>query len=923
MQFGKKFIMALLCMFIFVGFIGTAQANKSVFIISKHGSPSHAQAYAIDGNEVTYQADVDISTLNPGAGPVGNAVWPEKELMFVTYEGSPTIVWASTKTLQKVGELDTGVSNLAGIVVDEGNEKIYVVRRYSTELYVYSWDDVKDTIVLEEPNDPNYPARKYHPLTNTTNAHGIALDEYNNLLYITDSSKTVRVYDTSDWSHDHSIDISVSGIDRSAVGIAVDPTNGYLYTGHWEYHNYLVRTDTASPYTSTEVEITRQGYSPKQVIGVDVDDDTGLVYITTYHHDFRVYDSNLVLKDTERNADIYGPGGVAVGGLYKPHVFDVNKVDNVNDVDCVYPWNIIEENYLVYNICYDANGYADTNVVITDYLPAEVEYYSSSSDPCGVYHPDSNTVTWDINDISGADSNCLELTVKVKQSARPGKKIINFCVMEGDLYYKSTTIVTDICCYGGDIIYVDKDANGYNIGTSWQNAYPDLQDALTDANDCDCEQIRVAQQTYKPTDTNERSISFEMVDDVAVYGGFPPGGGEWVERDPNAYETILSGDIAAPNNQSDNSYHVVKCEDVNNAILDGFTITGGNAKGSVYNEWYGGGVYCQDSTNLTLTDCNISDNTAYHGGGMYNQCSSASLINCIFTDNTVNYNGGGIYNDQSSPKLINCTFTANKSTSSSTSVYYHGGAIFNTNSSDPNMSNCAFSNNSAREGGAVCNNYSKPNITHCIFSGNEADYYGGGISNEYSSGPNVTNCIFSNNSSVEGGAVYNYSSSPNITNCIFTGNIVDSSGGGMHNKYYSSVAVANCTFINNSAAEGGAVYNDYSNPNITNCIFTGNKVNDYGGGMHNYQSSPVVVSSIFSGNRADSYGGGVANYYNSSPLLTNCTFSGNSAWYGGGICSWNYVDTNVTNCIFWGNDANALGGEIYNDDVTSNLNVTY
>jgi len=40
----------------------TAQANKSVFIISKHGSPSKAESFSIEGNQVTFQAMVDIST---------------------------------------------------------------------------------------------------------------------------------------------------------------------------------------------------------------------------------------------------------------------------------------------------------------------------------------------------------------------------------------------------------------------------------------------------------------------------------------------------------------------------------------------------------------------------------------------------------------------------------------------------------------------------------------------------------------------------------------------------------------------------------------------------------------------------------------------------------------------------------------------
>mgnify|MGYP001059219428 CR=1 FL=1 len=225
MQFGKKFIVALLCLFIFVGFIGTSQANKSVFIISKHGSPSKAEAFSIDGDQVTFQTMVDISTLNQGYGAVGNAVWPDKELMFVTYEASPMIVWASTKTLQKVGEFDTGIDNPAGIVVDEDKERIYAVRRGYDDLYVYSFDDVNNTLLLDNHYDLEVPSGWLY-------GWGLALDEENDLLYVSTDTKTVHVYDTSDWSHDHSIDILVSGTDRPAVGIAVDPTNGYLYTGH-------------------------------------------------------------------------------------------------------------------------------------------------------------------------------------------------------------------------------------------------------------------------------------------------------------------------------------------------------------------------------------------------------------------------------------------------------------------------------------------------------------------------------------------------------------------------------------------------------------------------------------------------------------------------------------------------------------------
>jgi hypothetical protein len=399
---GKKFLTIVPCLICLI--VSTTQASKSVFIISKHSTPSEAQTYKIDGNEVTLQSTVDISTYNPGVGAVGNAVWPEKELMFVTYEGSPMIVWASTKTLQKVSEFNTGMTDLSGIAIDENKEKIYVVRRYSTELYVYSWDDVQGTIVLEYPNDPNYPARKYHPLTYTTNAHGIALDESNDLLYVSTDTERVHVYNTNDWSHDHYIDIEVGGTYRSAVGIAVDPNRGYLYTGDWDSHNYLVKTNTTSPYTSTQKLVGQK------VIGLDVDEETGLVYCTTYFHDFRVYDSNLSLQDTEPN-DIYGPAGVAVGGLYKPPAFYFEKID-VNEPNCVLPGD-----YITYKINYGPNGVDHNNVVITDYLPCQVDYINPF-DPN--YDDVNHTYKWQIGPLSAsAPNDFVTLTVYVNLGVEP------------------------------------------------------------------------------------------------------------------------------------------------------------------------------------------------------------------------------------------------------------------------------------------------------------------------------------------------------------------------------------------------------------------------------------------------------------------------------------------------------------------------
>ena len=70
-------------------------------------------------------------------------------------------------------------------------------------------------------------------------------------------------------------------------------------------------------------------------------------------------------------------------------------------------------------------------------------------------------------------------------------------------------------------IHVKLDAAGNNNGTSWADAFIDLQAGLSAATPFD--QIWVAKGVYKPTNTNDRNLSFDLKNRVAVYGGFDGG----------------------------------------------------------------------------------------------------------------------------------------------------------------------------------------------------------------------------------------------------------------------------------------------------------------------------------------------------------------------------------------------------------------
>jgi hypothetical protein len=205
--------------------------------------------------------------------------------------------------------------------------------------------------------------------------------------------------------------------------------------------------------------------------------------------------------------------------------------------------------------------------------------------------------------------------------------------------------------------------------------------------------------------------------------------------------------------------HVVQCvsgED-DNTVLEGFTITGGNAI------W---------------------------GGGMYNRGSSPTVTNCIFSVNWAEGEGGGMANFDNEPMVTNCIFSGN-------SAEYGGGGMHNYRSTTT-VTNCIFSGNSASRGGGMENfNHSSTTVTGCTFTGNSASF-GGGMHNIDSS-PTVANCIFSDNSAFQGGGMYNYSYGfPTVANCTFTGNCAVQDGGGMYNQESRST-ITNCIVWGNTA----------------------------------------------------------------------------------------------------------------------------
>jgi len=285
------------------------------------------------------------------------------------------------------------------------------------------------------------------------------------------------------------------------------------------------------------------------------------------------------------------------------------------------------------------------------------------------------------------------------------------------------------------VLYVSEGGLTGGLCDTWANAC-DLQYALGLAPSG--VELWVQAGTYTPTTGADRTATFRLKSDVALYGGFIGTETARSARDFAANLTTLSGDIGAAGVNTDNSYHVLDASyTANTAILDGFTVTGGNASAGTFGNNSGGAIFI------------------YEG--------SPALSNVTFSNNTAS-NGGALYIDTCSPILTNITFSGNTAAN-------YGGGIYNWDLGNPTLTNVTFSGNAAAFGGGIYNDFnSSPTLTNVTFSGNTASSSGGGMYNASSSNPILKNSILWGNPASDNSQIYNdFTSVPAVTYSIIQG----------------------------------------------------------------------------------------------------------------------------------------------------------
>jgi predicted outer membrane repeat protein len=395
-------------------------------------------------------------------------------------------------------------------------------------------------------------------------------------------------------------------------------------------------------------------------------------------------------------------------------------------------------------------------------------------------------------------------------------------------------------------LHVHPGATGAGTGESWQDAFVHLQDALDAAQPG--AQIWVAAGVYLPqkdttgnaTPANDRSKTFFINKDIQLYGGFAGAEQELSQRDPAANPAILSGDLGTTGVATDNAYHVLWLALVSPlCIIDGFTITRGNANASDVNGT-GGGILLRHQplqyAAPVIQNCIIEHNHATTGGGFYTATDSwagpsVSIEHCKFRNNTAS-SGGGIYFQQSMVAEVGLQLT-NVEFSDQSIGQYGGGLYANGHFT---ACDCRFENNSSNRGAGANLEGGTAILENCAFIGNTSLRNGGGLRMERTTAT-VVNCLFLGNeanilnessttSNAGGGMFYRGSNTSfaKLANCVFSGNKGQNGAGFAQTTTVlntSSAELDNCTFAGNNGAS--AVARLQGNLTIENSIIFGNE----------------------------------------------------------------------------------------------------
>ena len=357
----------------------------------------------------------------------------------------------------------------------------------------------------------------------------------------------------------------------------------------------------------------------------------------------------------------------------------------------------------------------------------------------------------------------------------------------------------------------------------------------------------------------------------------------------------------------------------------------------------GKNISCIFSIQKTGSNCQISNlkfvnGMDVHGGAMIILGKNVVVENSVFENNYANHSGGAIYvlsifNDsgrypEEGENLIikNCNFTNNFAQVAAGAIGVYGnntqviGCNFVSNKVKPATNHKSY-------GGAIQIGRDEYNlcsyVVNCNFMGNEAIAHD--LNNSHGgagcvrAGITYQNCKFINNSAAQGGAL-TYHASGIIEDCVFINNSAKLYGGALSTGYMDmdmDLKVINCNFEQNNAPYGGAVQLKGKNIEIQNSVFNKNTAAVNGGAINIVAKTVAIGGTEFNKNTAHVNGGAI--YINGNKtVIEDSSFMANEA-----IPDVKKLDDGLGGAIYINSSSATINKNIFNNNVARNGSAIY
>lgn len=376
----------------------------------------------------------------------------------------------------------------------------------------------------------------------------------------------------------------------------------------------------------------------------------------------------------------------------------------------------------------------------------------------------------------------------------------------------------------GNVFYVDQDATGKMNGSSWKNAFLDIQTAINAAKVYNDEN-GVQTQLWIAAGTYDITAIISIQSGVSIYGGFDKTEKSLGERKMNSVDpwdfanpTVLKGNKTC---QLINSIEPTNDKAITKATyINGFTMTGGlaAATGSGKDHYSCGGA-AHLKQNMFVQNCIITGNEANNQGGgiaLRGDANLCGIENCLVENNIANGAGGGIslFGNSTKNYVRNCVVRNNESKATGNNT--GGGGIYVFLGT---AENCIVTNNKALKGGGIAfRRYQSTSAVNCLIEGNTATVDAGAFffsGHSSQAAVNIYNCTVVDNHTPAGMNLMGYSDREgnnkvnNFNNIKIVNSIFDKNDGVLANEsLLPNMKITYSAFGQDITGEGNIVIPD-------------------------------------------------------------------------------------------------------------------